>query len=768
MFLGSEKYPKENAYKDYLNKNGGGSNAATGMEATTYKFEVNANAFPEAVSIFSQFFKSPLFTESAIGREVLAVDAEDSKNRILDGRRVLQVMKDQMIENHPYKKFSTGNVNTLARGNAIDNANEVKDAMRTFHNKYYQPQKMALALVGPQELSELESLAKSYFSDINGHGCTENEALSSDHLPKPIFDENNAYPFKKGGNLIRMRPLKDIRDISILWTLPSTRNQYTTDPCRLLRHLLNHKGEGSLFANLQDKGWISSTSAGTTIDYVDFNIFEVSATLTPSGFENYEEIIKAVYNHIDLINRTPDSELRRIWEEIKSISSIDFNFQEKSSAYEIAPFVSKQLLDVPVKNVFSAGYLLDDIDIEQFRSFCKLLIPSRATMILRSETFDWLPLDSPIQTDDSICGSTNLSYNQREPWYGVHYHVEKIDEKVEDLISNLTPETVIPSENRYIAYELANKVDIITSGKLESTAPLQVLGAEGFECWHSKDEVFGHPKSSIFAFLHSIESADGSPVNSIIGILFAQRIARKMYQAGLAGIGYSIDVGNRGISLSFVGYSPRLETLVEQISSEFTSKGFWQSEIDEVLFSNSKERLIRGLKSWTRERPDSQCDTLMSYLLQENAWLPNQRLEAAETMTMENVKDRVAKSLLKGTRLTTYVHGDMNVEQSLSIHKKLSSTVGKFIIPKDHKESEARGRLIPKGRHYVAMRCFNEQEVNNALVMHIQTAVVSPKVSAYMLLIRRFMAEPFFSELRTQQQLGERTPTPNIILLLNY
>jgi hypothetical protein len=93
-------------------------------------------------------------------------------------------------------------------------------------------------------------------------------------------------------------------------------------------------------------------------------------------------------------------------------------------------------------------------------------------------------------------------------------------------------------------------------------------------------------------------------------------------------------------------------------------------------------------------------------------------------------------------------------------------TLGKFIIPKDHKESEARGRLVPKGRHYVAMRCFNDQEKNNGLVMHIQTEVVSPKVSAYMLLIRRFMAEPFFSELRTQQQLGERTPTPTTKLLI--
>ena len=108
VFLGSEKYPEENAYKTFLNKNGGSSNAGTGMEATTYKFEVNSDAFKEAVDIFSQFFKKPSFTESAIGREVLAVDAEDSKNRILDGRRILQVLKDQILEEHPYSKFSTG------------------------------------------------------------------------------------------------------------------------------------------------------------------------------------------------------------------------------------------------------------------------------------------------------------------------------------------------------------------------------------------------------------------------------------------------------------------------------------------------------------------------------------------------------------------------------------------------------------------------------------------------------------------------------------
>ena len=91
VFLGSEKYPVENEYKDFLSRNGGSSNAGTGMEHTTYKFNVNSNAFSNALDIFSQFFKKPLFDTGAIKREIMAVDAEDSKNRIIDSRRMLQV-----------------------------------------------------------------------------------------------------------------------------------------------------------------------------------------------------------------------------------------------------------------------------------------------------------------------------------------------------------------------------------------------------------------------------------------------------------------------------------------------------------------------------------------------------------------------------------------------------------------------------------------------------------------------------------------------------
>ena len=56
LFLGTEKYPRENTYKDLVNKNGGSSNASTSMDLTLYKFEASSEAYPSVLDVFSQFF----------------------------------------------------------------------------------------------------------------------------------------------------------------------------------------------------------------------------------------------------------------------------------------------------------------------------------------------------------------------------------------------------------------------------------------------------------------------------------------------------------------------------------------------------------------------------------------------------------------------------------------------------------------------------------------------------------------------------------------
>ena len=88
-FLGSEKYPDEKAYSEFITKNGGAKNAATGEDYTYYFFDVKNEKFGEALDIFSQFFKHPKFEESASSREMNAVDSEFRKNLSNEERRVI-------------------------------------------------------------------------------------------------------------------------------------------------------------------------------------------------------------------------------------------------------------------------------------------------------------------------------------------------------------------------------------------------------------------------------------------------------------------------------------------------------------------------------------------------------------------------------------------------------------------------------------------------------------------------------------------------------
>ena len=80
LFLGTESYPVENAYSSFLNSHGGMSHAYTDQENTVYYFDVQNNAFEEAMNMFSSFFTCPLFSETATARETNAVDSENQKN----------------------------------------------------------------------------------------------------------------------------------------------------------------------------------------------------------------------------------------------------------------------------------------------------------------------------------------------------------------------------------------------------------------------------------------------------------------------------------------------------------------------------------------------------------------------------------------------------------------------------------------------------------------------------------------------------------------
>ena len=76
LFMGTEKYPSENEYADFISNNGGYNNAWTSLLDTNYHFDVSNEAFYDALDRFAQFFVSPLLGDSQTEREMNAVNSE--------------------------------------------------------------------------------------------------------------------------------------------------------------------------------------------------------------------------------------------------------------------------------------------------------------------------------------------------------------------------------------------------------------------------------------------------------------------------------------------------------------------------------------------------------------------------------------------------------------------------------------------------------------------------------------------------------------------
>ena len=56
LFLGTEKYPVEGEYKKFITANGGGTNASTSQEMTSYFFRIKNDALESGLDRFAQFF----------------------------------------------------------------------------------------------------------------------------------------------------------------------------------------------------------------------------------------------------------------------------------------------------------------------------------------------------------------------------------------------------------------------------------------------------------------------------------------------------------------------------------------------------------------------------------------------------------------------------------------------------------------------------------------------------------------------------------------
>ncbi|KAF7540169.1 hypothetical protein G7054_g1587 [Neopestalotiopsis clavispora] len=738
LFMGTKKYPIENAYNQYLSAHSGYSNAYTGGTSTNYFFELGAKSTDDAdlnennsplygaLDRFAQFFIEPLFLSSTLDRELKAVDSENKKNLQSDQWRLNQLSKSLSNPKHPYCHFSTGNyevLKTLPESRGID----VRAKFIEFHGKHYSANRMKLCVLGREPLDLLEKWVVEFFSGV-----------PDKDLPQNRWETEQPYPKEFLGMQSFAKPVMDSRELNLFFPFLDEEFLYESQPSRYISHLIGHEGPGSIMSYIKSKGWANSLSAGAyPICPGTGGIFDCQIRLTKEGLKNYKEIVMVFFQYVALLKETPP--LDWIFEEQKGMADVDFKFKQKTPASRFtSKIVSVMQKPLPREWLLSGQSRLRKFEPSLITKGLECLRPDNFSMSIVSQDFPG-------------------GWDQKEKWYGTEYKAEKIPTEFLTEISKAAnssasqrfSELHLPHKNQFIPTKLeVEKKEV----EKPAVAPRLVRNDDSARTWFKKDDTFWVPKANLIISLRNpivYASAENAVKAKLFTDLVRDALEEYSYDAELAGLQYNVTLDSRGLFVEVAGYNDKLSVLLEQVL--ITMRDL---DIKDDRFDIVKERLTRGYRNWELQQPFSQVGDYVSWLTLEHDYVVDQ-LEAELPAITVDAARQFHKQLMAKMHIEAYAHGNIYKEDAL----KLTSMVEKILKPRSLPKEQLpiqRSMIFPPGSNYLYQKTLRDPaNVNHCLEYYLYVGDKGDrKIRAKTQLLDQILHEPAFDQLRTKEQLG--------------
>jgi len=712
LFLGTEKYPDEQEYNQYLSTHGGSSNAYTSGDRTNYHFKVNSDYLEGSLDRFSQFFISPLFTQDGTERELHAIDSEHSKNFQNDAWRCGQLLRHTSNPSHPYHKFGTGSAETLKK-----HAN-IRELLFEFYDKYYSSNIMTLAISGKNSLEELEGWAKTYFEKI----INKNVVVPT--YPSPPLTKEYL------GFTININPILDLRQISFCFPIPEQASKFMSKPAYIVSHFMGHEGPGSFHAVLNKRGWIVDLVAGPSTSQVDFAFFTVTCVLTQEGLLHMNEITELLFQYIYLLK---DSDFSMYFDELQSINTLTFENKEQEPPLAYVEHLTGLMHYYPPEYILSGPYLFYEWNPELIKEVIGFLNPDNLRIMVVSKDFD---------TSNSLL----------EPWYKIPYTSTPIDEKLIYTWKNLTlhPELFLPTLNPFVPTNFDRR-EPLSSHIHEKPKALIEEGKSTL--WYQYDTCFKIPKAfQVVEFIlpSSMEDAISLVCTMLYCRLFEDSLGEYTYAADIAGLSYSVSPFTHGIRLIIKGYNCKqfvmASTILEKMSSFVPTADRFKVFRDEIQ---------RRLSNVSQNKPYTRAMIESDFVLEMDMPTYSEQLEVIKTLSFQTFFDFVSTKLFEYMYVEYFGMGNLSFEDSKSTLDNIKINFPHTKpITKDVERTLRYVLLPPKTKTIRRVYPENECEKNAAIEIFYKIGVDSVKISALHSLFSQIVSTAAFQQLRTVEQLG--------------
>jgi len=255
LFLGTERFPAEQGLMAYVQGHGGQVNARTSERTTDFFFELSPQAFNGGLERLSDMLAHPRMNPDDQQREREVLQAEFvAWSQDATAQQKLALF-DGLSPTHPLRGFHAGNRDSLPLPQP-----DFQNALKDFHQRFYQTGQMTLSLAGPQSIEELQQMALSFGAAIPIGENVPQQALV------PLMESSDA----------SYQQVSE-RRLDLLFTFESLPAS-STEALAFLCHCLNASKPGGLLADLRTRGLAEHLNAESLYQFAGQAVLHVEFT----------------------------------------------------------------------------------------------------------------------------------------------------------------------------------------------------------------------------------------------------------------------------------------------------------------------------------------------------------------------------------------------------------------------------------------------------------------------------------------------------------
>lgn len=704
LFMGTEAYPDESEYMQFIRDHGGKVNAYTAPDRTVYMFSIHNDAYPQAIDRLSHFFIDPLFSTSCIQRELNAVDNEHAKNVEHDGWRQYMILKETGNPDHPNCKFSTGNKDTLCKIPQSD--------LKNWYSNHYNANCMHLVMISPLSIAEMRDLVVTKFSPVTNAPLQKKISQSS------LLSE------QQKGSMIFIKPVKDLKTLSLCWEVPIAFAANIEEKApEFIAYILNKEVKGSLFAKLKKENIAENFHVSCDRFSKDSLLFCIDTSLTDSGLLQIDNVISYIFAALERLRmeKLPDY----LFQEFKTMATIDYQYQSRKDAFEMASEIASDMLyedlsSYPIKTKIPIVFAP-----QRIHSFLNTLKPSECVYF--------------VIADPSKVG---VILDRKEKWMEAEYTVVPIDQKKLQAWQKpgVHPEINLPGQNPYLPTQLT----------LQNT-PLQEIPTlihqdEGSEIYFLSDSYYRTPET-VFTFQIKSPLLDQTPKARVLADLWSYALqdllADDLSFAKNAGIQVELKLKPLEVILYIQGLSEKTPLLTKKIFQALKHVVCSQEKFQ--IYASS---LAANYENSSKELPLYQASEQMSVIVFDQP-TSQQKLLALQKTSLKDLCD-FSEKFSQCLYMQALLYGNLNQELATELYRELQTILAAKPYPLQS-QAKAKVLLLPDlhGPHKLV---FETNRQGAAALLLLQEGPFSFESWATQQTLAQALKSAFFETLRTKQQ----------------